>query len=152
MASASYRVDLSRHMAECDANYRRLLTLLPSLFDEDVRRLRLRLPGAQAPELRFLVEERAPYTTTLAVQFKGGGSAWHPLIRPPALRLRLYHDCQTAEVLAYQGQDRFEARYAYPNAQMRLPDEKAQLNAFLGEYLALCLAQGIDAEPLSLGA
>lgn len=151
MPLPSYRVDLSRHMAECDANYQRLLILLPSLFDEDARRLRLRLPGAKAPELRFTVEERAPYTTTLTVQFKGGVSAWHPLVRPPSLRLRLYHDCQTAEVLAYQGQDRFEARYAYPNRQMRLPDEKAQLNVFLGEYLSLCLAQGIDAEPLPLG-
>ena len=33
---------------------------------------------------------------------------------------------------------------------MRLPDEKAQLNAFLGEYLALCLAQASTPSP-SLG-
>ena len=62
----------------------------------------------------------------------------------------LYHDTKSAEVVAYQHQSRFHGAYEYPNRRMRARDEKEQLNRFLGEYLALCLAVGMSADTLEL--
>lgn len=144
MARRRYTVDLTAHMAECDANYVRLHRLLPELFDTDVRTVRLPLPGDDRT-LVFRVVERCPYTTEVAVRFHSETASWHRMVPAPSLRVRLYHDARTAEVIAYQGEDRFHGRYEYPNHEMRLPDEKVQLNRFLGEYLALCLDQGREA-------
>lgn len=151
MARARYKVDLSAHMAECDANYARLHQLMPELFDRDERSVNLTLPRGAARTLRFRVLERCPYTTTLRVDFSAPESAWHPLLPAPTLEVRLYHDARTAEVTAYQGADRFRGRYEYPNPGMRHPDEKAQLNRFLGEYLSLCLEHGREASPVPVG-
>lgn len=151
MARKHYKVDLVAHMAECDANYARLHRLLPELFDRDERSLTLTLLEAEHRVLRFCVEERCPYTTTLTVGFGRSAAEWHPLLPAPRLTVRLYHDAQTAEVTAYQGEDRFAGRYEYPNGKMRQPDEKVQLNRFLGEYLSLCLAQGRESVPVVIG-
>ena len=159
MAQGRYKVDLVGHMAQCDANYVRMHRLLPELFDRDLRTVTLSLPGgkdaAQDDErtLSFRVTERCPYTTTVSLQFHPGQGDWHEAIPAPALSVRLYHDARTAEVIAYQGEDRFLGIYDYPNAQGRHPDEKAQLNRFLGEYLALCLGHGREARavPVTIG-
>jgi len=151
MAQRRYKVDMIAHMAECDANYARLHQLLPELFDRDERAVCLTLPGDDVRLLRFRVLERCPYTTTLAVDFGRQSPDWHPLVPAPRLTVRLYHDARTAEVTAYQGQDRFDGRYEYPNGEMRLPDEKVQLNRFLGEYLSLCLTEGREPVPVSVG-
>lgn len=151
MARTRYKVNLTAHMAECDANYVRLHRLLPELFDRDVRCVRLPLPGDDDRTLVFRVTERCPYTTALLVHFEAGDTPWHEMVPAPRLDVRLYHDAQTAEVIAYQGQDRFHSRYEYPNDEMRLPDEKVQLNRFLGEYLALCLSHGREALPIAVG-
>ncbi|HSG88988.1 MAG TPA: DUF1249 domain-containing protein [Pseudomonadales bacterium] len=151
MARGRYKVNLNAHMAECDANYVRLHRLLPELFDLDLRSMRLPLPGDDDRTLLFRVTERCPYTSTVAVQFEAGEGPWHEMLPAPRLTVRLYHDAQTAEVTAYQGQDRFHGRYEYPNVEMRQPDEKAQLNRFLGEYLALCLSHGREAVPVAVG-
>lgn len=151
MARSRYKVDLIAHMAECDANYARLHQLIPELFDRDERSVSLTLPHAEARTLRFRVRERCPYTTTLLVDFPGPGGDWHPMLPAPRLEVRLYHDARTAEVTSYQGADRFLGRYDYPNPSMRHPDEKVQLNRFLGEYLALCLEHGRESAPVPVG-
>ena len=89
--------------------------------------------------MRIEVLERAPYTTLLRM-VQVPDSAWKQRLD---LTVRLYHDARSAEVVEYQGKRHFRATYDYPNAQMRLPDEKAQLNRFLGEYLAHCLQHGV---------
>lgn len=174
MARGRYSIDLRAHMAECDANYVRLHRLLPELFDADERRVTLPLPGDDDGTLAFRVLERCPYTTTLSLRFDAvlfpdagvdasrpadsgecaGPAAdnWHRMVPSPELRVRLYHDAQTAEVTGYQGEDRFLGRYEYPNHQMRQPDEKVQLNRFLGETLALCLAHGREAATVAVDA
>ena len=167
MARRRYSIDLIADAAECDANYARMHRLLPELFDRDVRSVVLPLPGGVDADdetaadgapgrertLAFRVTERCPYTTTVSVRFQPGEEDWHAMLPAPHLTVRLYHDARTAEVTAYQGKDRFRGRYEYPNGEGRHPDEKAQLNRFLGEYLALCLAQGREARtvPVTLG-
>ena len=67
------------------------------------------------------------------------------------IKVRLYHDARCAEVIEFQGQRRFESVYTYPNVKMRHPDEKAQVNRFLTEFLNLCLAHGVvRKEPVAM--
>jgi uncharacterized protein YqiB (DUF1249 family) len=68
------------------------------------------------------------------------------------MRIRMYHDAKSAEVVEYQHQNRFLGSYEIPNRRMRQRDEKVQLNQFLGEYLRYCLAVGGAMDvPLELG-
>jgi len=150
MSHRRYSLDLRAHMAQCDANYARVMQLLPYLEKEDARALQLSLPGETHRRLEFRVIERCPYTTTVRVScVPADGAAadgWHPMLPAPRFTLRLYHDARTAEVTEYQSGRRLQPRYPYPNAEMRQPDEKIQANRFLAEYLAHCLAHGRCAE------
>ncbi len=146
MPKRRYAVDLPALHAECDANYARLMRLLPAEGDARTVVIADRQP---ALALRLTVRERAPYTTTVTIieepQRRSG------LIPPLALEVRLYHDASTAEVIAYQNQAQFWPRYRYPNSRMRAPDEKRQINALLSEVLAAALAHGRSHAPVVLG-
>ncbi|HAR32160.1 MAG TPA: DUF1249 domain-containing protein [Gammaproteobacteria bacterium] len=132
-----YRVDLPSQMAECDANYMRLSRLFPGMQDENERRFVLAL-GARDSQVRLSVVERGPYTTLIDIR-QLPDAAWLPQAH---LRVRLYHDARSAEVVECQGVRHFRAAYGYPNPHMHQPDEKAQVNRLLSEFLTLCLAQG----------
>ncbi len=67
----------------------------------------------------------------------------------PSMLVRLYHDARSAEVVEVRNECRFKEVYEYPNPKMRARDEKAQVNRFLGEYLAICLRYGL-ASPAKL--
>ena len=136
-----YRIDLSAHMAECDANYLRMMKLAPGLDDSDQRSLTLAL-AEQDVTVRIRLLERCPYTSLVELT---QGATVHGLnfeLPEPRMLIRLYHDARSAEVIEYQNAKRFDAVYPYPNSTMRQRDEKAQINKFLGEYLSICLAYG----------
>jgi uncharacterized protein YqiB (DUF1249 family) len=134
-------------MAECDANYLRLIKLFPALREDDVSVFGV-VAGEQPVEVRFEVLERAPYTTLVRLTQVPAGT-WNARL---SLCVRLYHDARSAEVVEYQGNRHFRACYDYPNEHMRQPDEKAQINRFLGEYLSYCLEHGVSmTEPLLVG-
>ncbi len=132
-----YRVDLPSQMAECDANYLRLSRLFPAMCDEEERSFILALGGRDS-QVRISVVERGPYTTLLDIKQLPDVS-W---LAQAHLRVRLYHDARSAEVVECQGVRHFRAAYGYPNPSMHQPDEKAQVNRLLSEFLTLCLAQG----------
>ncbi len=137
-----YSMDLPAHMAECDANYLRLMKLFPELRTREAAAMGVDLHGTRL-DVRMEVLERGPYTTLIRLS-QQPAVPWN---REASLSVRLYHDARSAEVVEYQGRRHFlRAVYDYPNADMRQPDEKAQINRFLGEYLALCLTHGIAAE------
>lgn len=142
MKSKRYSMDLPAHMAECDANFLRLNKLFPALEDADRATIVVELKGSRF-EVRLEVIERSPYTTLIRL-------TQHPEIpwsHKASLTIRLYHDARSAEVVEFQGKRHFlKAVYDYPNVDMRHPDEKAQINRFLGEYLSICLAHGVAAE------
>lgn len=142
-----YKVDLPLHMAECEANYVRLNKLLGRTAGDDVRFMIAR--GEQQWLHLLKVIERSRYTTTLELSRTavGASSQW---LSMPKLTLRMYHDAQLAEVLAWEGHRRLRPRYDYPNQAMYQSDEKYQLNHFLGEWLSLCLAQGQDVDALTI--
>ena len=65
--------------------------------------------------------KRGPYTTLLQlaqVPKQDWGSS-------PNMRIQLYHDTKSAEVVAYQHRSRFHGAYEYPNKRMRARDERA---------------------------
>lgn len=134
-----YVPDLKRQMAQAEANYLRLLKLLPDLDTCDRREFQL-MHDQHRVRIRLEVDERFAYTTSVVVsQQHEQASRW---LAAPKLVVRLYHDARVAEVICTRQRRQLAGVYPYPNRQMHQPDEKAQLNAFLGEWLSHCLAQG----------
>ena len=141
-----YRVDLIGLQAVCESNYWRLLKLMPQLHEEDERRIEIDAGDGEAQALVIRVLERCPYTSTLQLAHERRQS-W---VTPPSMEVRLYHDAGLAEVVAAYNSRRFRGVYPYPNEQMLQPDEKHQLNQFLGEWLGYCQRHGQSAQPLFL--
>lgn len=134
-----YKVNLPLQMAECAANFARLKKLLPN--EGDWREFAV-CRGTQEWLHKIHIIERSPYTTTLKftqIPRQAVDSIW---LQMPCLTVRMYHDAELAEVLAWEGHKRLRPRYDYPNQSMYQCDEKLQINQFLGEWLSLCLKQG----------
>ena len=126
MKNRSYSVDLIRQMAECDANYIRLLKLIPALRN-------CRDGAAGTPIARHCKVGEF----VIADRHDGRGG-----LTNPCMQVRIYHDASTAEVTSYQNHRNFKPHYAQPNPAMYQRDEKVQVNRFLGEWLTLCLQAG----------
>ena len=134
-----YRVDLIGLQAACEANYARLMRLLPDMRGlVGSRRVALSQGEQMLGVLALEVTESCPYTTTLQVR-QELSLPWLPL---PHMEVRVYHDARMAEVIGAEHARRFRSIYPYPNDAMHQPDEKAQLNVFLGEWLSHCLTCG----------
>lgn len=113
-----------------EANYRRLMSLVPALR---VVQAPTTLLLGRLPRIHLSVLECCRYThTAVLAHHLGGQGGW---LTDLVLKIRIYHDAQLAEVIAYQNQSRFEPFYPYPNEKMRHPFEKRRVNAFLGEWL-----------------
>ena len=138
-----YRVDLLELQAACEANYLRLMRLLPEMRNRpDTRRIAMSQGDRLLGVLVLTVTESCPYTTTVQIS-QQDCLPWLPV---PQLDVRVYHDARMAEVIGAENARRFRGIYSYPNAQMHQPDEKNQLNLFLGEWLGHCLACGHELE------
>lgn len=138
-----YEVDLRAQQAECDANYMRLLKLLPKLSERGCWEYTVDGDTDGVSErMRLKVIEHAPYTSTVEVEQLSCALTWSEQRENRVLRVRMYHDARMAEVVAWNQQWNTRARYAYPNRHMHQVDEKAQLNRFLGEWLSHCLSRG----------
>jgi uncharacterized protein YqiB (DUF1249 family) len=141
-----YQIDLAAQQAECELNYSRLLRLLHTFLDEKNPADQHYFGIGAYQEMIVRVIERCPYTTTLEIS---------PTPLPvdsatPSLTVRVYHDARLAEVIACANRRRVQPRYEYPNEAMYQPDEKAQWNRFLGEWLSHCLQHGFNLDrPLS---
>ena len=139
-----YRVDLPAHMAECDANYLRLQKLLPGLVTEAEAVSVFRIPFGDADaRVSIAVETKSPYTSVVRIVVTSLPPELETKLGPTTIRIRVYHDAKSAEVIEFQNQRRFQAIYDYPNAKMRQRNEKAQINRFLSEFLAQCLNHGV---------
>lgn len=141
-----YRVDLVELQAACEANYARLMQLLPAMREAvgAQRRVALSLGEHALGVLALEVLETCPYTSTLSVR-QEFSLPWLPV---PHMEVRVYHDARMAEVIGAQSARRFRGVYPYPNADMHQPDEKTQLNLFLGVWLSHCLACGHEPMPV----
>jgi uncharacterized protein YqiB (DUF1249 family) len=141
-----YRVDLVELQAACEANYARLMQLLPAMREAVGAQRRVALSQGEHAlgVLALEVLETCPYTSTLSVR-QEFSLPWLPV---PHMEVRVYHDARMAEVIGAQSARRFRGVYPYPNADMHQPDEKTQLNLFLGEWLSHCLACGHEPMPV----
>nr|WP_215730898.1 DUF1249 domain-containing protein [Pseudomonas lalucatii] len=145
MLRERYRVDLVELQAVCEANYARLMRLLPEMRSQaKARRVALSQGEHQLGILALEVLETCPYTSTLLVR-QEHSLPWLPV---PQLEVRVYHDARMAEVVSAESARRLRSIYPYPNAAMHQPDEKSQLNLFLGEWLSHCLACGHEPAPV----
>lgn len=134
-----YVPDLSGFMAECELNYQRLRKLLAG----DSPRRVIRLSERHAFIMNILEQSR--YTTTVELRQTLGESLDWLVVAD--MTIRLYHDARLAEVIACTGMKRLRGVYEYPNPWMAHPDEKEQLNQFLGECLRECLRHGYEPAP-----
>ena len=176
MPKTGYSIDLVKQMAECDANFIRLLKLLPYLQayrDRSFLEHALRQSPLEKLNNGMCINDKEPekalegltskfviadlentsdkvtvemkileafrYTTTLEITQLPELKQW---MTNPSMLVRVYHDACTAEVVSYQGHRNLKPRYSQPNAHMYHSDEKMQVNAFLGEWLTLCLKIG----------
>ncbi|QFU02589.1 putative dehydrogenase [Halomonas sp. THAF5a] len=139
MPRNAYVTDLKTLQGECAANFIRLTRLLGDLEAGETREVALVNGERRLGALCLELQERAPYTSIVRVSQRG---MLDTLIESPRMRVHLYHDVRMAEVTDFQRHRHFHGRYRYPNARMHQPDEKLQLNRFLGEWLEHGLAHG----------
>lgn len=137
-ARRRHQVDLVEQQALGDLNYASIVRLLPDLSHRDQWCFNVCVPQRDW-RITITVEERARFTTSVVISRHQGDCRW---TRSPVMKVRLYHDAQMAEVVAWERHRVNRGHYAYPNTKMYHADEKVQLNRFLKEWLAHCLAEG----------
>lgn len=117
-----------------EANFIKLAQVVPCLTDLRVRD-RVLIEGDACLELEYL--ETSRYTRTISLRLRQ--SPQQRWLTHLHMVIRSYHDAGVAEVLSFQQHQRLDARYDYPNPEMHQPNEKWQINRFLGEWLDHCL-------------
>lgn len=128
-----YVPDLPSLLAVCEANYARLLRLLP---DCDTVTLSYSFEINEGLYYRVKILDSSRYTSTVELAQLANGV---PTYMRPVMQVRLYHDANVAEVLSVQYIGSLKPSYAYPNTHMHQPNEKEMTNRFLAEWLAFCL-------------
>jgi uncharacterized protein len=129
----NYQIENSLGLYE--RNFNKLLAWMPDL---NCREGSFMLAGGGLSPVCIEVLEQNPYTTTIQIHQNLQGAG--PWARTFAMKVRIYHDAQAAEVIACQGIHSFQPFYPYPNPRMLQPYEKRRVNQFLGEWLNYCLA------------
>ena len=169
MRNKKYRIDLAGLMAECEANYLRIMKLLPDMSEINIREFGVEVGGNPPLQFRLEVKERCKYTTMVDIsqqplplqlretavqltdrqsrEFGASVVAAEPStvenwVTPPTFSLRIYHDAQMAEVISFDNHQQLQIKYDYPNSNMYQSNEKSQLNTFVGEWLSHCLQYG----------
>lgn len=130
-----YVPHLPTMLAICEANYSRLMQLLP---DVDTERLEYRFSANKSLHYAIRIIDSARYTSTLEISQQQSNA---PQFLQPRMQVRLYHDVRAAEVLNAQRMGSLKGSYPYPNAQMHQRNEKQQVNRFLAEWLTFCSTQ-----------
>lgn len=148
-----YVVDLSATMAVCDANYIRLLKLMPHFGLDASRSFTLPTAGSAAHEnisqsVDLVVIEAFRYTSTIRIRM--GAIAANGFYQPPCILVRVYHDANTAEVISFQEEWNNRVNPLPEDAPLFYPDEKEQVNMFLAEWLTLCIETGLDRSAIKL--
>jgi uncharacterized protein YqiB (DUF1249 family) len=130
-------VDLVEHLSVCEFNYHALLRMLPDICDgRGVWHFAL---GIQSDiQVTVNVLESSPYTSLIEL------TQSHEVLPLPRMRLRLYHDAEVAEVVAWDSHRHWQPQYEYPNQKMYQVDEKQALNRFMREWLSFCRKTGIS--------
>lgn len=134
-------------MAVCDANYIRLLKLMPHFSLAASRSFTLPTVGGAAHEhiaqsVDLVVVEAFRYTSTIRIRM--GAASNSAFYHPPCILVRMYHDANTAEVISFHEEWTNRVTPLPEDAPQFYPDEKEQVNMFLAEWLTLCIETGVD--------
>jgi uncharacterized protein YqiB (DUF1249 family) len=138
-----YVPDVTGMMAECEANYARLLKLLPETGN---RKLSVTYSHDHTVTVLFEVLEQFRYTSSVRISLCATSCDWLHL---PSMAVRLYHDASMAEVVDAEHMRQLRGIYPYPNERMHHADEKMQRNLYLGEWLGYCLKNGQVVEEIN---
>ena len=142
-----YVPDLIADMAECDANYIRLRQLFPDMDEKSDLKFGIRTTTREGATVVIRITARCPFTTMLTVNVTSQNEEL--FVKWPNLDVRIYHDVRSAEVIRFDQHRNFRFRYPTPNDNMFQPDEKSQINKFLGELLTHCIEHGYSLEPVA---
>ncbi len=154
-----YIPDLTEYMTQCEVNYALIMRLfrVHEQIQEAANLSRERsLPawmvlddGAHRISLPFKVTilDDARYTTTLQLNVKITESDW---VEPIALKVRLYHDAQMAEVLVNNRNHTPDVKHDYPEQVKLYPDDKFQRNQLLNQCLKCCFSHSTDTVTLPI--
>jgi uncharacterized protein YqiB (DUF1249 family) len=116
---------------------------MPGMANKDKIEFGIVSKHQESSRVTLEIIERCKYTTIITMYFSDMGPlAADQWVGLRSMQIRVYHDLKTAEVVSCDHVRRFKSRYEYPNANMQHPDEKSQMNHFLGEILSHCLAHG----------
>jgi uncharacterized protein YqiB (DUF1249 family) len=128
-----YVPKLAKMHQVCEANYGRLLKLIPDCDTED---LSYQFEVNNTLLYTIKIVECSRYTSTLEMSQKS--HMGFEFLRPVVL-VRLYHDARMAEVISAQNIGSLKPSYQYPNMKMYQKNEKEMVNLFLAEWLQFCL-------------
>lgn len=123
-----------------EANYRRLIRLVPDLSDLSVNE------SCSLPLSKIIINilEQYKYTTIISLKQslqltakKNNVPNYQAtiLMNSIDMELRVCHDARLLEVIGYQGRSPIQSAAIYPNKHMLQIDEKRQLNLFLRDVL-----------------
>ena len=116
---------------------------MPEMLENDGVEFGIESAHREPARIRVEVIERCRYTTMLTIFFEDlSAFELEHQVEARKMQIRVYHDLKTAEVTSFDQVVQLKSRYEYPNEGMHLPDEKSQMNNFLGEVLSHCLANG----------
>ena len=130
---------MSHHIAERRArnpmwyfeqNFRLLTALMESWGLPESSTIEL---DHASSRFRVNIIESTPYTLLLEIRHELSDLTRY--VGDFAMRVRVYLDARLAEVVTYQGRQRLQPRYTYPNEAMYHPDEKRQANLILHDWL-----------------
>ncbi|MEH6444668.1 MAG: DUF1249 domain-containing protein [Oceanospirillaceae bacterium] len=145
-----YVPDLTRQMAVCEANYARLIKLMPDIEYCQQRDFIVDMAQQQSV-VSICVLERFKFTSTLSINQTLASASMDTQIQQlisPKLQVRLYHDANMAEVINLANYRQLKGKYLYPNKEMHQVDEKIQLNEHLAQWLSHCLTHGYHTQEI----
>ncbi|WP_369601104.1 DUF1249 domain-containing protein [Hahella sp. SMD15-11] len=135
-----YVPDLALMDALCEGNYHKLSRLIRDWDHCHEREIELVHRGQPLGRVALEVTEVCRYTNTVVARQTRATGPW---LNNPDMVIRVYHDARSAEVVRVAGHGRLHGHRYYPNEAMHLPDEKAQMNRFLSDWLGFCLQHGL---------
>lgn len=118
----------------CETNYRKLMQLVPQLLT-----LEEGISGSapQKTALHLRIIDRSPYTLTIEFNHHFGQA---PALKiEPALKIRVYADAKSVEVLSDQYRPRVHEVFQASAKANAVMDYKFRLNYFLSKWLDHCL-------------
>lgn len=123
--------------SDCELNFARLSKLMPGM--ESGSRVRYLAGNYDESFLDIEVTDTDRYTCFLQLSGRMSDTPWAGEQR---MAVRLYLDARMAEVISCGAERVRLLRYPYPNDHMYSPDEKNQINSFLGKWLEHFLQYG----------